>query len=158
MKFKLFGQHNKFNLAEFVDIQKDITSCVIFETKQAKRIRDKVTDEKWWELQSLSRDEDLTCVNCFPNKSYCCYFNLSYNTFFVISIIFGVFMHYVDLGSDILVLLDLRNNDREYFSICLFVFILSSLVNALVSTLLISNKDDPPDKPFSSKFDRFKKY
>jgi hypothetical protein len=151
--FSINKNLENYNLSQFADMQKNVAKFINFGSKEGKRIRDKISDEKWWEIQSLSRNEDISCVNCFPNKTYCCYFNLSYHTFFVMSIMFGVFMHYVDLGSDILVLLDLRNNDREYFSICLFIFILSSLVNALVSTLLISNKEDPPDKSFSSRFD-----
>jgi hypothetical protein len=140
-----------FNFEGFVNRQKYISNEIRGDSKEGIIIRDKISSKDWWELQAISRNDDLNLINCCPNKKFCCYFNISYYTFFVISIIFSVIMHYIDLASDLYILSDLFYRSTEYFSICLLIFILSSFVNGLVSSFLMSSNNDLAEQGFEAR-------
>lgn len=72
---------------------------------------------------------------CFPDSKTiikcCCCCNFTYYKLFVLQTIFAMFFYFFDIGSDIFVLVDLKNNNSEYFTLCLVIILLPVIVTTI---------------------------
>jgi hypothetical protein len=79
-------------------------------------------------------------IKCFPDKRTilrCCCFDLTYYKIFALQTIFTVSFHFFDIGSDIAVLIDLKNNESEYFTLCLIIILLPVIATFIKSLITI---------------------
>ena len=89
--------------------------------------------------------ERCNCKECCvvkyrPNKKTlvkCCCCNVTHYGLFVAQLIFTVGFHFWDIGSDIFVLIDLKNNNTEYFALCLVIILLPIIATDINSFKLL---------------------
>ena len=80
--------------------------------------------------------ENKCCVKCCPQKSICFScgkLEITWAGLFSFQIVFSVILHFFDIGSDIFVLFDLHSKNYDYFTACLFIMVLSFLMNSFIS-------------------------
>lgn len=74
-------------------------------------------------------------LKCFPDSKTiikcCCCCNFTYYKLFVLQTIFAMFFYFFDIVSDIFVLVDLKNNNSEYFTLCLVIILLPVIVTTI---------------------------
>lgn len=153
--YRLENLNRKFTLDKFIYEQKLLSNKIrdLYGNEISKNLYHKISDEKWWILQSKSYNEKKTCIKCCPNKNYLCIFHIPYYFFFVCSILFSLSLQLFDLGSDIYVLIDLYNQEIYYFYCCLSILILTSFVNSILSMFMSSNKrTKPAEKLYEARY------
>ena len=144
--YRLENLYTNFTLDKFIYEQMLLSDKIrdVYGNQIKKNLYHKISDKKWWELQSKSYNDKKNCIKCCPNKNYLCMFYIPYYFFFVCSILFSFSLQLFDLGSDIYVLIDLYNQEIYYFYCCLSILILTSFVNSILSMFMSSNKKTQP--------------
>ena len=87
-------------------------------------------------------NENKCSIKCCPKRNICLScgkFDITWKILFSFQIIFSVILHIFDVGSDIYVLIDLHSKNYDYFSICLFIMILSSFFSTFTSFIDIKD-------------------
>ena len=89
---------------------------------------------------------DLFCrLKVFGREICQCNFLFNYNyIYFIISMIAGLGFHYLDIYSDIVVLMDLFNTDIIHFYVCLGIIILSTTFNFVNHLIVASGEKSEP--------------
>ncbi len=80
--------------------------------------------------------ENKCCIRCCPQKTICFScgkLKITWAGLFSFQIVFSVILHFFDIGSDIFVLVDLHSKNYDYFTACLFIMVLSFLMNSFIS-------------------------
>ena len=119
--YKIENVKDHFTLKNFIDEQKIFSEKISdHENNQIKKnLHHKISNKKWWKLQSEDYNDKVSCIRCCPNKNYLCTFNIPYYSFFVISVIFGFCLQLSDISSDIYVLIDLYSEEIYYYLLVL---------------------------------------
>ena len=94
--------------------------------------------------------ENKCCIRCCPQKTICFScgkLKITWTGLFSFQIVFSVILHFFDIGSDIYVLIDLHNKNYDYFTACLFIMVLSFLMNSFIS-FVHSEKNDGKCKKY----------
>ena len=76
------------------------------------------------------------CCKCCPQKTICFScgkLKITWAGLFSFQIVFSVILHFFDIGSDIFVLVDLHSKNYDYFTACLFIMVLSFLMNSFIT-------------------------
>ena len=144
--YQLDNLEYNFTLNKFIYHQKNFSNILSKNNNNElkKNLHHKILDEKWWEIHSENYNDKISCITCCPNKNYLCTFNIPYNSFFILSVLFGFLLQMNDIISDIYVLIDLYFKELYYFYCCLSIMILTSVVNSVLSIILSSNKKTKP--------------
>ena len=88
--------------------------------------------------------ENKCCIRCCPQKTICFScgkLKITWAGLFSFQIVFSVILHFFDIGSDIFVLFDLHSKNYDYFTACLFIMVLSFLMNSFISFVHIEKND-----------------
>jgi hypothetical protein len=105
------------------------------------RIQKKTTGIQIWERNSIFLCDLFCKLKVFGKEFYKCNFIFNYNyIYFMISMVIGLGFHYLDIYSDINVLIDLFNNDIIHFYVCLGIMILSSIFSFISHQFIASGE------------------